>query len=52
LADKSFLTATVYLRNLRLFCELNDMNPKALLKVAETKEFRGSFIDFVRRMES
>ena len=26
-------------------------NPKALLKVAETKAFRDSFMDFVRKLE-
>lgn len=51
LATKSILTATVYLRSLRIFCELNNTNPKALLKVAETREFRGNFLDFVRRLE-
>ncbi len=49
LAAKSVVTATVYLRTLGFFCELNGMSPKAILKVAGTKTFRDSFTDFVRR---
>jgi len=30
---------------------MNKTNPKAILKVAKTKKFRSSFIDFVRRLE-
>ncbi len=52
LAAKSYLTATVYLRNLGFYCELNRTDPKALLKVAKTKAFRDGFTDFVRRLES
>jgi len=51
LAAKSYLTATVYLRNLGFYCEVNGTSPKALLKVAETKAFRDGFTDFVRRLE-
>ena len=51
LAAKSYLTATVYLRNLGFYCEVNGTSPKALLKVAGTKAFRDSFTDFVRRLE-
>jgi len=51
LAAKSYLTATVYLRNLGFYCEVNGMSPKALLKVAGTKAFRDGFTDFVRRLE-
>jgi hypothetical protein len=39
LAAKSLLTATVYLRNLGLYCELNKTDPKSILKVAGTKAF-------------
>ena len=50
LAAKSYLTATVYLRNLGFYCEVNGTSPKALLKVAGTKAFRDGFTDFVRRL--
>ncbi|MEM3623981.1 MAG: hypothetical protein QXL52_01600, partial [Nitrososphaerales archaeon] len=40
LAAKSIVTATVYLRTLGLYCELNETDPKAVLKVARTKAFR------------
>jgi len=51
LAAKSILTATVYLRNLGLYCDLNKTDPKSILKVARTKAFRDSFTDFVRKLE-
>jgi hypothetical protein len=51
LAAKSVVTATVYLRTLRLYCELNGSDPKAILKAARTKAFRDDFTDFIRRME-
>jgi len=51
LAAKSYLTATVYLRNLGFYCEVNGTSPKSLLKVAGTKAFRDGFTDFVRRLE-
>jgi hypothetical protein len=51
LAAKSLLTATVYLRNLGLYCDLNKTDPKSILKVAGTKAFRDGFTDFVRRLE-
>ena len=51
LAAKSLLTATVYLRNLGLYCELNKTDPKSILKVAGTKAFRDGFTDFVRKLE-
>jgi len=40
MAAKSLLTATVYLRNLGLYCDLNKTDPKSILKVARTKAFR------------
>jgi hypothetical protein len=51
LAAKSILTATVYLRTLGLFCELNGTDPKAILASAGSKEFRDAFSDFIRRLE-
>ncbi|MEM3547254.1 MAG: hypothetical protein QXK47_04500 [Candidatus Bathyarchaeia archaeon] len=51
LAAKSIATATVYLRTLGFYCELNRTDPKAILKVAKTKAFRDGFTDFVRRLE-
>ena len=50
-AAKSLLTATFYLRNLGLYCDLNKTDPKSILKVARTKAFRDGFTDFVRRLE-
>ncbi|MCS7123928.1 MAG: hypothetical protein NZ932_00705 [Candidatus Bathyarchaeota archaeon] len=51
LAAKSIVTATVYLRTLGFYCDLNKTDPKAILKVAGTKAFRDDFTDFIRRME-
>lgn len=51
LAAKSIITATVYLRTLGYYCELNRTDPKALLKIAKTKAFRDGFMDFVRGLE-
>jgi hypothetical protein len=51
LAAKSVVTATVYLRTLGFYCELNKTDPKAILKAARTKAFRDDFTDFIRRME-
>jgi len=51
LAAKSIVTATVYLRTLGFYCELNKTDPKAILKVAKSKAFRDDFTDFIRRME-
>jgi len=51
LAAKSLLTATVYLRNLGLYCELNGTDPKGILRDAGSKAFRDRFADFVRRLE-
>jgi len=52
LAAKSKITATIYLRTLGLYCEINETDPKTIIKVAKTKSFRDSFIDFIRKMES
>ncbi|MEM2636222.1 MAG: hypothetical protein QXQ28_05095 [Candidatus Nezhaarchaeales archaeon] len=51
LAAKSLLTATVYLRNLGLYCELNGTDPKGILRDDGSKAFRDRFADFVRRLE-
>jgi site-specific recombinase XerC len=51
LAAKSRVTASVYLRTLGLYCELNKTDPNSILKVARRKSFRDSFIDFVRKLE-
>jgi hypothetical protein len=51
LEAKSVITATVYLRGLGLFCDLVRTTPEKLLAEAQTKEFRDTFTDFVRRME-
>ena len=51
LRAKSMLTATVYLRTLRLYCELTGRSPKEIVKVAKNKSFRDDFIDFVRNLE-
>ncbi|MEM3165619.1 MAG: hypothetical protein QXM67_00715 [Candidatus Methanomethylicia archaeon] len=51
LAAKSLLTATVYLRNLGLYCKLNGTDPKGILRDAGSKAFKDRFADFVRRLE-
>jgi hypothetical protein len=51
LAAKSVVTATVSLRTLGLYCEMNKTDPKSILKVAKTKSFRNKFHDFVRKLE-
>jgi hypothetical protein len=48
----SSITAEVYLRSLGRYCELENSSPKKILIDGETKEFRDSFIDFVRKLES
>ena len=51
LAAKSIITATVYLRVLGLYCDLNQTSPKEILRSAKTKAFRDNFADFIRRLE-
>ena len=51
LRAKSVLTASVYLRGLGYYCELENTTPEQIIKVIGTTEFRDSFIDFVRKME-
>jgi len=48
----SSITAEVYLRGLGRYCVLENSTPEKILLEAETKEFRDSFIDFVRKLES
>ena len=52
LKSRSIITATVYLRSLGLYCELNQILPQQILAAADTKKFRDEFTDFVRKFES
>ncbi len=45
LRSRSIITATVYLRNLGLYCELNQTSQKEILEVADTRNFRDYFTD-------
>ena len=51
LEAKSVLTATVYLRTLGYYCELNNTDPEALLREVGKDSFRNRFSDFIREME-
>jgi hypothetical protein len=51
LGAKSVITASVYLRALGLYCQLNRTDPKEILRRAKTKAFRDGFSDFVRELE-
>ena len=51
LKAKSILTATVYLRTLGLYCELEKKSPKDIIEEAQRKELTAKFSDFIRRME-
>jgi len=51
LKAKSILTATVYLRTLGLYCELEKKTPKDIIEEAQRKELMANFSDFIRRME-
>ena len=46
LEARAMITATVYLRTLGLYCDLNNMSPRGHPSGGE--EFRDSFGDFVR----
>ncbi len=50
LKSRSIITSTVYLRNLDLYCELNQTSPKEILEVVVTGNFRDDFTDFVRKL--
>ena len=51
LKAKSILTATVYRRTLRLYCNLQNTTPDKILKEAKKPDFRDTFMDFVRKLE-
>ena len=51
LEAKSILTATVFLRVLGYYCELNRTNPDAILNDARAGRLKDDFTDFVRKME-
>ena len=51
LRAKSYLTATVYLRGMGYYCELNGLTPFAIIEDAKTEKLRNDFMDFVRKME-
>ena len=51
LEAKSIITATVYLRTMGLYCNLERTTPKRILAEARSKAFRDRFTDFIRRME-
>ncbi len=51
LGAKSIITATVYLRTMGLYCEMERTTPKKILAEARSKKFRDGFTDFIRRME-
>ncbi len=51
LRARSVLTASVYLRGLGYYCELENTTPEQIIKVIGRTEFRDSFIDFVRKRE-
>ena len=52
LKARSVITAEVYLRTLGLYCELNHTDPDRIIRESGTKEFKDSFRDFVRDLES
>jgi hypothetical protein len=51
LEAKSIITATVYLRTMGLYCQLEGTTPRKILAEAKSKRFRDEFTDFIRRME-
>ncbi|MDG7006976.1 MAG: site-specific integrase [Nitrososphaerota archaeon] len=51
LEAKSVITATVYLRTLGLYCDLEKTTPEKILAEGPSKRFRDAFTDFIRRME-
>jgi len=52
LKSRSIITATVYLRCLGLYCDLNQTTPKQILEKAGTKKFKNDFTDFIRKLEN
>ncbi len=51
LEARSIITATVYLRTMGLYCQMEATTPKKILAEAKSKAFRDRFTDFIRRME-
>jgi hypothetical protein len=51
LEAKSVITATVYLRTLGLYCDVEKTTPRKILEEAPSKSFRDRFTDFIRMME-
>lgn len=51
LEAKSVITATVYLRTLGFYCDLEETTPKKILTEATSKKFRDGFTDFIRSKE-
>ena len=51
LRAKSVLTATVALRNLGHYCEIENTNPKNIIIEMKEGNFRDKFFDFVRKLE-
>ena len=48
---RSPLSADVLLRNIGLYCEINNTSPERILKDAESGELKRQFSDFVRKMK-
>lgn len=48
---RSPLSADVLLRNIGLYCEINDTSPDGILKDGESGRLKIEFSDFVRKME-
>ena len=51
LRAKSVLTATVALRNLGHYCEIENTNPNKIIIEMKEGNFRDKFFDFVRKLE-
>ena len=51
LRAKSVLTATVALRNLGHYCEIENTNPNKIIIEMQEGNFRDKFFDFVRKLE-
>lgn len=48
---RSPLSADVLLRNIGLYCEVNNTSPEGILEDAESGELKRQFSDFARKME-
>ncbi|MEM3226680.1 MAG: site-specific integrase, partial [Thermoplasmata archaeon] len=49
---RSAISADVWLRNLGLYCELNNITPEIIIENAKNGKLKNEFMDFVRKMES